>query len=155
ELAVSGAYVNGLNPHNITAFGPDALFEGQNASGQLGLWITDGTVAGTHEISVAGADQFGVTPTNMQLFDNRVLFNGLDPSGHQTLWITDGTSAGTHQINAAGASPSGLAPNNFGVVLDSFHWLADWDFTWHVIASGDFNHDGNTDVVWDNGAGVL
>ena len=25
---------------------------------------------------------------------------------------------------------------------------------WHVITAGDFNHDGITDVIWDNGSGV-
>src|SRR5262249_31046947 len=29
-----------------------------------------------------------------------------------------------------------------------------WDFNWSPIASGDFNHDGNTDVIWDNGHAV-
>src|SRR5262249_36145910 len=36
----------------------------------------------------------------------------------------------------------------------NFNFVTGWDFSWHVIASGDFNKDGNTDVIWDNGHGV-
>src|SRR5262249_2389969 len=35
-----------------------------------------------------------------------------------------------------------------------FHLVTAWDATWKVIAVGDFNKDGTTDVIWDNGAGV-
>src|SRR5262249_12679767 len=35
-----------------------------------------------------------------------------------------------------------------------FHPLTGWDFNWHVIATGDFNGDGNLDLIWDNGHGV-
>src|SRR5262249_11844057 len=38
--------------------------------------------------------------------------------------------------------------------FDKFHFVKDWDLSWHAIASGDYNHDGFTDVIWDNGNGV-
>ena len=145
------AHAAGLNPLHITAFGDRAMFQGRNASGQTGLWITDGTAAGTHEIVVAGAHPGGLSPINLTLFDNRMLFNGLDDQGRRVLWVTDGTSAGTHTIDFAGAHPGESAPGGFGVLLDGFHWLRDWDFAWGTIATGDFNGDGTTDVMWAGG----
>ena len=41
ELVLGGA--SGLNPYDMTVFGADMLFGGTNATGQVGLWETDGT----------------------------------------------------------------------------------------------------------------
>jgi hypothetical protein len=30
-----------------------------------------------------------------------------------------------------------------------FNTVTGWDFSWHAVA-GDFNHDGTTDIVWQN-----
>ena len=65
ELApIGGAYTGptlpiGLAPSNLTSFNGGALFEGLNASRDLGLWTTDGTAAGTMELTgIAGANSF-------------------------------------------------------------------------------------------------
>jgi hypothetical protein len=42
----------------------------------------------------------------------------------------------------------------YGSPQTDFKLVTAWDFNWHVIATGDFNHDGTTDVIWDNGHGV-
>jgi hypothetical protein len=36
-----------------------------------------------------------------------------------------------------------------------FHGVRSWDFNWGLIASGHYNHDGTTDVIWQNPSGVL
>jgi ELWxxDGT repeat protein len=116
---------------NGTIFGPlgarlEVLFAAGDASGQEGLWVTDGTGAGTHEITgISGADTFGgLNPTDFHLltnnvffpFDNRgVLFAGEDSHSHTNLWVTDGTAAGTHELIVQGADPnSGLVGSNPG-----------------------------------------
>ena len=112
----------GLDPTDMTAFGNEVLFNGvdNTGTGLSGLWVTDGTAAGTHEIPVAGADPSGLNPTDLTVFGNEVLFNGLDQDGHQQLWVTDGTAGGTHEltgINGANplANPSGIAPSDLTV----------------------------------------
>jgi ELWxxDGT repeat protein len=41
------------------------LFQGVNASGDTGLWETNGTTSGTFELApIAGADASGLAPSN-------------------------------------------------------------------------------------------
>jgi ELWxxDGT repeat protein len=43
-----------------------------DAAGNQGLWVTDGTTAGTHEIAVSGANSGGLSPTDLTpLLDGR------------------------------------------------------------------------------------
>ena len=52
-----------------------AIFDGSNASGQRGLWVTDGTAACTHELAgVNGANSGGLLPKppNLTAFNGEV-----------------------------------------------------------------------------------
>ena len=69
ELAVAGANGGGLFNSNkfqpgftpgFTVFGNRALFEGDDARGAASLWVTDGTSAGSSELSVAGGNAGGL-----------------------------------------------------------------------------------------------
>ena len=87
------------------------LFNGYDASGHDNLWVTNGTAAGTSELSVAGADSSGLTPRDLTAFGSEVLFNGYDASGHENLWVTNGTAAGTSEVllvGSGGLDPLGL-----------------------------------------------
>jgi ELWxxDGT repeat protein len=69
ELAVAGAdsgglfdlsfFSSGFSP-GFTVLGTRVLFEGYDASGIDSLWVTDGTSAGTRELTVAGSFANGV-----------------------------------------------------------------------------------------------
>jgi ELWxxDGT repeat protein len=84
------------------------LFNGYDANGNDGLWASDGTAAGTHELTgiggvyTGGAPPFlsvaGLQPSDLTVFKGEVLFNGLDDNGQSGLWVTDGTPAGTHEL---------------------------------------------------------
>ena len=52
------------------------LFEGTDSGGAQGLWVTDGTAAGTSEISVTGANPGGIIPSEFTVFGNKVVFAG-------------------------------------------------------------------------------
>ena len=79
-----------------------ALFEGINASGQYGLWATDGTSANTFELTgINGANSNGVAPSDLTGFNNEVLFNGTDTTGQYGLWVTNGSAAGTYDRGRA------------------------------------------------------
>src|SRR5260221_11632055 len=56
EISVTGAASGGVLPQNITVFNHEAIFVGRAESNTPGfpeppgLWVTNGTAAGTHEI---------------------------------------------------------------------------------------------------------
>jgi ELWxxDGT repeat protein len=205
ELAVAGANAGGLFDLNyfsagfspgFTVLGNMALFEGYDANGVDSLWVTDGTAAGTSELSVSGSYANGlfakVSAPDITVIGGTALFAGKDASCKINLWVTDGTSAGTSELTAAGASSSGLSPNDFvglptsaGGPTSDFNadgksdllWqnssgeVVIWELngtsvlrsaslgnpgqSWHVKATGDFNGDGFSDILWQNDDGSV
>jgi ELWxxDGT repeat protein len=123
---ISGAYAGGIFathfPPSFTIFNGEVLFEGTDANGQVGLWVTNGTVAGTHELTdIKGANTSGagLNPESLTTLKGEVLFRGVDANGEVGLWVTNGTSAGTHEItNISGAfnQLGGLNPVGLTVV---------------------------------------
>jgi hypothetical protein len=92
-----------------------AVFSGLDASDHINLWVTDGTAAGTNELTPAGAYYYGlldigggVSP-DFTALGGRILFEGVDTSGQSNLWVTDGTSAGTTELLVG--LPSTFAPD--------------------------------------------
>jgi ELWxxDGT repeat protein len=94
-----------------------AFFNGVDAAGNDGLWVTDGTARGTHEIAnISGAWSGGLEPSDLTVFNHEVLFAGYDTSGLAGLWVTNGTAAGTHEITGiSGAWSGGLEPSDLTV----------------------------------------
>src|SRR5262249_37501084 len=127
---------------DFTVFGSEVLFAGTDPSNKRGLWVTDGTSAGTSEI-MAGASSLGLSPTNIIAVGSEALFNGIDTAGPNGLWVTDGTSGGTSElISVAGVSPNGLNPTNFVVPVAPTIGLPSVPF--------DLNGDTNSDLVFQN-----
>jgi ELWxxDGT repeat protein len=126
---ISGAYTGGptgsapggLDPSDLTVFGNEVLFAGTDASGNHGLWVTNGTAAGTHELTgIKGAYSGGLFtyPPDLTVYKNEVLFEGTDTNGQVGLWVTNGTVAGTHEltgIKGANTSGAGLNPEDLTV----------------------------------------
>jgi ELWxxDGT repeat protein len=121
EVAAAGAYSKGLlydypaEDADFTVFGNKTLLVGEDASGRQNLWVTDGTSAGTSELTVASAYSGGLFDRNNQpsgyefaALGNKALFSGADTNGHFSLWMTDGTSTGTSELTVAGAYSGGL-----------------------------------------------
>jgi len=91
---IRGVAVPDLHPRFLTAFEGKVLFNGLDSGSQEGLWVTDGTAGGTHELAgIVGAQTTGVgfDPTGFEVYNGVVLFNGIDSNGHNELWETDGT----------------------------------------------------------------
>ena len=89
----------------MTVFGNEVLFNGLDQNGHPQLWVTDGTAAGTQELTgIPGANSSanasGIAPSDLTVFNGEVLFNGLDTTGQQQLWETNGTVAGTQELDA-------------------------------------------------------
>ena len=99
---IVGANASGLSPSNITGYKGEVLFEGldlSTPSGHYGLWVTNGTAAGTQEI----AGTSGLSPNDLTVFGGQVLF-----SGGSGLWATNGTAAGTHEVTSVAGAPGDL-----------------------------------------------
>jgi hypothetical protein len=96
-------FAGGL-PQGFTALGDKVLFEAQDRARREGLWITDGTFGGTHEIPIRGAFSRGIFGNFVDfagtVIGNEVVFAGTDRLQRNGLWVTDGTTAGTHEIEA-------------------------------------------------------
>jgi ELWxxDGT repeat protein len=135
EVLAAGGNPNGIfNYNNQYTLDPDftvlagkVLFKGEDASGNFNLWVTDGTTAGTSELTVAGANAHGILSNgstqlypDLTVLGGKALFAGFDSNGHINIWVTDGTSAGTSELIVAGADPSGLFYNNGPVLNPDF-----------------------------------
>src|ERR1700687_2259412 len=100
------------------------FFEGEDGTGTVSLWETDGTASGTFELTdvasppplITGEAGYGFAPNggvslDLTVFNNQVLFSGrIGPGkiGPYTLWTSDGTAGGTVPLTIAGANSSGL-----------------------------------------------
>ena len=122
---VAGAYADGVIPtfysNGFLPLGNEALFEGENAAGQMGLWETDGTAQGTKEIAgISNAFSGGILfggAAQFVAFNGEALFRGYDAAGMPGLWVSNGTAAGTYELSGInGASAAGIMPADFGVL---------------------------------------
>jgi ELWxxDGT repeat protein len=117
---ISGADPAGLfhgYPPDFTVYKNEVLFEGTDANDPAGagLWVTNGTAAGTHEITgIKGANTgpLGLNPEGLTLFKNEVLFRGVDASGQIGLWVTNGTAASTHELTGISGAYTGAGGMN-------------------------------------------
>ena len=126
--ANAAGLLSGVTPNFVRLGNGQILFEGNDTAGVPGLWITDGTSAGTHELSVAGANAAGlfassggyVAQPRFAVINGIALFYGLDAAGKVGLWSSDGTSAGTTEVAVAGANANGIAPSDLTTVTLCF-----------------------------------
>src|ERR1700747_3795292 len=82
-----------------------AFFNGVDATGFNGLWVTNGTAAGTFELTgISGASTNGIDPSYLTLFNGEALFLGFDTAGDDGLWVSNGTAAGTFELGGVGSS---------------------------------------------------
>src|SRR5262249_25022815 len=116
---ISGASTSGifktLSYPDLTVFNNDVLFEGVYDARKFGIWVTNGTAAGTHEITnINGPNAGGLNPLDLTIFKGQALFENIDAAGNRGLWVTDGTAAGTHEITGiSGAYAGGIFATAF------------------------------------------
>jgi ELWxxDGT repeat protein len=110
----------------MTRFRDGLFFEGRSGD-EYGLWVTDGTLWGTH--LVWGVSSGGrLSGSSITAFRNKLFF-----SAYGELWATDGTTEGTREwmdINPSGDSdPEGLTvagPQLFFSADDGTHGRELW-----------------------------
>jgi ELWxxDGT repeat protein len=105
ELKVKGGSDTGLFSGvvpDFTVLGHKVLFQAEDTTGHAGLWVTDGTAAGTTELHVASVIPYGIGPAgpSFTVLGGKALFIGAETSsGRAQLWVTNGTAAGTSALS--------------------------------------------------------
>jgi ELWxxDGT repeat protein len=102
-------------PSTFTVVGGKLFFAGGNSflSGP-GMWVTDGSVEGTHRLDPADSLGLGINnlfvSTVFSVIDGKLYFPGFTPLTGVEPWVTDGTDAGTHMIAniAPDSAPSSI-----------------------------------------------
>jgi ELWxxDGT repeat protein len=186
-----GIFSSSGSPPDFIVYNGNVLFQGMDASGNLGLWVTNGTTAGTVELTgIAGAYSSGIFGAEIQpyypgftSFNGEVLFGGADASGNYGLWVTDGTAAGTHELTGIStANPIGMTAvtftipppedfngNNTSDVLfrnttsgdtwfeamnhgafNGWHQIGGSNTSYGVAGTGDFYGTGGSDILFRN-----
>ena len=94
-------------------------FTSNDASGDPGLFETDGTVAGTVEVA-----PLSYLPNSLTVAGGKLYFTESAPTGTE-LWTSDGTANGTTEVSAFSSDPgaisdiTGLGSSIYFVVQDS------------------------------------
>jgi ELWxxDGT repeat protein len=103
---------------------PQLLFQGLNTANgadEVGLWTSDGTAAGTHEITgIAHFNSNNADPQDFIVFNGITYFEALNDANKEGLWRTDGTAAGTFEIVPAGAQAAGILQDQNGSIVPNF-----------------------------------
>jgi ELWxxDGT repeat protein len=86
-------YTNNSSPTNITNVNGSAFFTAITNDGSVQLFTSNGTAAGTHQLTT-GSRLSGYS--NLTTFNNKLYFDAYDSTlGGPALWTSDGTVAGT------------------------------------------------------------
>jgi ELWxxDGT repeat protein len=87
------------SPTNFFRYGARVLYAGLDQYGaDNNLWSTDGTAAGTYQVTDPAKGGNPLGPTGFVELNGKVIFNGTDSQHGEELWITDGTAEGTRLL---------------------------------------------------------
>ena len=145
NAGVAGTNGLGLAPRDIAVFGNEAFFESDQGPG--GLWVTDGTAAGTREISVSGASSTGLYPTDLTSLTTPTPNDFTGDGEADMLWRNSNGQLAEWLMNGATISASQTPTYQGNAVLPGS--------SWSVAGIGDFNDDGRADILWRNSNGQL
>jgi trimeric autotransporter adhesin len=85
------------------------------------LWVTDGTVQGTHAVG-----SFGQQPiSHLTTIGRRVFFSVNSAANGTELWTSDGTTAGTVMVKDINAGPNSSNPYDLTNVNGTLYFQAD------------------------------
>lgn len=112
-----GNNVNNSDPAYFTIYN-DLVYFSATANFVRGLWVTDGTNAGTHEIKPY------INPGHFIVFENKLFFSAEDNINGRELWCSDGTAAGTHLLKNIHPLSGSSDPFNFKVMNNKLYFTA-------------------------------
>ena len=106
-------------PSNLVNVNGTLFFSANDGIDGTELWKSDGTSAGTLQVSDINAGHSGSYPIYLTNVNGVVLFRATDGVSGYQLWKSDGTAAGTVMIDITGANNSAPGP-----VVAINGWLA-------------------------------
>ncbi len=86
--------ISSTNVFSFAVAGTKLFFVKAVSPGDEGLFVSDGTVAGTNQVPIAGLDGNGIASVLTSLGDG-VVFQGEDLTGQTGTFFSDGTTGGT------------------------------------------------------------
>lgn len=78
----------------------DVIYSAPDATGNVGVWSSDGASQGTTELLSGEQGQDSLSPTQFTDIGDQTLFEGKDSTGNDYLWVTNGTPTGTLELGA-------------------------------------------------------
>jgi ELWxxDGT repeat protein len=109
-------------PHDFNIANNKLFFIATGNSGSSGLWLTDGTEAGTIMLSPS-------SPLNslgdIIAYNGKIYFSWNDGINGYELWVSDGTVAGTTIFKDCYPGANGSYPRNFTVANNKLFFMGD------------------------------
>jgi ELWxxDGT repeat protein len=92
-------------PAFLTMLGDTLYFAAEDAPGNLELWKSNGTSAGTTRVADILPGEIGSSPELLTAWNDRLVFRAIQPSTGNEPWISDGTVQGTSILSNIHANP--------------------------------------------------
>ena len=111
------------------SFNGKFYFSARDSDDNVGLWVTDGTDAGTRELlSNPSYYQISLNPRYFVVYGGVLYFVGNDIAGNPALWTSDGTAAGTREVKVLSTAPlptpNVMSPYQGAVVFNNRFYFA-------------------------------
>lgn len=113
----SGGIPYSSNPRFFTVCNDLLFFQASTATRQEGLWVTNGTEAGTIMLGNQYSNPFSST-NDFLVFNNKIYFQGNSGSGYG-MWSSDGTTAGTQLVKSGQIGTSG---GSYAILNNHFYF---------------------------------
>ncbi len=110
---------------STAALGDRLLFPHRDAAHGWEVWITDGTLDGTHLLKDIFRGEANSLPHGFQPSGDKVYFSANDGASGFELWVTDGTPEGTHMAADVQPGPESSDPSGMTRVGDLLYFAAD------------------------------
>ena len=100
------------------------LFFNGNTDGDVELWVTNGTTAGTHLVKDINPGTESSEPINMLAVGDEVYFIAFDDDHGRELWRSDGTEAGTVLVADVEPGPTSSWPTSLKTMGGKLYFSA-------------------------------
>jgi ELWxxDGT repeat protein len=112
DFNTAASYTYGQRVSSLTAVGSQLFFVANGGQGEE-LWVSDGTVSGTHLVKDLNPGASSSNPTNLTAVGSELFFTvsnvpGVVPTGGYALYQSNGTAAGTIPVAKPLNSPASV-----------------------------------------------
>ncbi len=119
----------GAAPNGLTAFAGRVFLSAEDAAGDVELWVSDGTTAGTVrfvDLRVGGSS----SPRDLTVSGGQLFFVASDDATGTELYVSDGTVAGTGLFRELRPGPDSGYPRDLIDAAGRLFFLATGDALW-------------------------